>query len=314
MLPCAKKTLLLFAIYAYQVSAEPFFPPVPNCQQRQQFANDLLRSPATKRAQEIRHIPEYCQADAVAQAVYNLRQQQRNDEGIALANDFLTTKPCDPSPYYEAAVSYEAVGKNEIAACYYGKAEALTRSNARNTIRADYARVSATLPAVPKNELACSRLFANRIKACPRSRDMQVVTDAVPPTMASASIRIHFDYNSAELSRQAYTQIQQLATQIQQGISVRTLGIKLNSQEESGPGNGRVSSIRLIGHTDTQGSDTYNLMLSQKRAESVQRTLSDLLPGTSIQASGQGKRRPLIRNAVTEADHAINRRVEIVMD
>ena len=68
------------------------------------------------------------------------------------------------------------------------------------------------------------------------------------------------------------------------------------------------------GHTDAQGSNSSNQVLSQKRADAVRSYLiSRGYPGDLIQAQGIGEDRPIADNANAEG-RANNRRVEIVVD
>lgn len=68
------------------------------------------------------------------------------------------------------------------------------------------------------------------------------------------------------------------------------------------------------GHTDSQGSNSSNQSLSQKRADAVRSYLiSRGYPGDLIQAQGIGEDRPIADNANAEG-RANNRRVEIVVD
>ena len=69
--------------------------------------------------------------------------------------------------------------------------------------------------------------------------------------------------------------------------------------------------VDVYGHTDSTGSDQYNLGLSQRRAQSVLGYLS--ARGVNPQrmaATGFGESRPIADNS-TEAGRAQNRRVEI---
>lgn len=67
--------------------------------------------------------------------------------------------------------------------------------------------------------------------------------------------------------------------------------------------------IELQGHTDSSGSDQYNLKLSQQRADAVRIYLMDqTVPGDQLTARGYGESQPVEDNK-TEAGRAINRRV-----
>ncbi|NUW30045.1 OmpA family protein [Nonomuraea sp. SMC257] len=78
--------------------------------------------------------------------------------------------------------------------------------------------------------------------------------------------------------------------------------------------------VKVQGHTDDQGSDAYNLRLSQRRAQAVEQALRGLLAGADVtlQAQGYGESRPKLPNVVegkpVEGNRARNRRVEIVFD
>lgn len=69
--------------------------------------------------------------------------------------------------------------------------------------------------------------------------------------------------------------------------------------------------VRIEGHTDSRGSDSYNQKLSNERAASVVQYLAGRGIDTSRMISkGFGEERPIEDNA-TEAGRAANRRVEI---
>ncbi|MEM6512387.1 MAG: OmpA family protein [Pseudomonadota bacterium] len=71
--------------------------------------------------------------------------------------------------------------------------------------------------------------------------------------------------------------------------------------------------VEVAGHTDSTGSDAYNLQLSQRRAQSVTSYLSS--QGVNAQrliTVGMGESRPVADNA-SASGRAANRRVEITM-
>jgi outer membrane protein OmpA-like peptidoglycan-associated protein len=66
--------------------------------------------------------------------------------------------------------------------------------------------------------------------------------------------------------------------------------------------------IEVGGHTDTRGSDEYNLRLSEQRAQAVKNELiRNGVMEQRIKAVGYGESRPI------SSDHAMNRRVEITI-
>ena len=71
--------------------------------------------------------------------------------------------------------------------------------------------------------------------------------------------------------------------------------------------------VKVIGHTDSDGSDATNLALSQKRAESVKQALvKDYgIDESQITTDGKGESNPVADNKTKEGK-AANRRVEFV--
>lgn len=71
------------------------------------------------------------------------------------------------------------------------------------------------------------------------------------------------------------------------------------------------TAIKVTGHTDSTGSETYNQTLSEERAGSVASYLRNrnIVPGR-VQAVGFGERYPIASND-TEAGRQSNRRVEL---
>ena len=72
--------------------------------------------------------------------------------------------------------------------------------------------------------------------------------------------------------------------------------------------------VVLEGHTDSDGSDTYNLQLSEARAESVKRFLieSGNVQAAVVHAVGYGETQPVVPND-TPHNKAKNRRVEALI-
>ena len=71
-------------------------------------------------------------------------------------------------------------------------------------------------------------------------------------------------------------------------------------------------TIEIQGHTDSRGSDSYNLRLSGERAESVRQYLIQQgIPAHRMTAQGYGETRPIDNNR-TDAGRSNNRRVEFV--
>jgi outer membrane protein OmpA-like peptidoglycan-associated protein len=70
--------------------------------------------------------------------------------------------------------------------------------------------------------------------------------------------------------------------------------------------------IEVAGHTDSMGSDAYNMNLSQQRAEAVRNFLiSKGVAANRLTAKGYGESQPVADNA-TEEGRFKNRRVELI--
>ncbi|WP_418592309.1 OmpA family protein [Ponticoccus sp. (in: a-proteobacteria)] len=73
------------------------------------------------------------------------------------------------------------------------------------------------------------------------------------------------------------------------------------------------TTAQVIGHTDSDGEASYNLNLSQRRAQSVANVLvSEGVPSSRLSVIGRGEDQPIASN-LTSAGKAQNRRVEIVI-
>jgi iron complex outermembrane receptor protein len=120
-------------------------------------------------------------------------------------------------------------------------------------------------------------------------------TAPAPQAVAPApkSYLVFFDFNKSDLTSQATQIVDQAA---------------------SNAGPAKVTRLTVTGHTDTVGSDAYNMRLSRRRAESVaERLEKDGIPSSEIEIVAKGKRDLLVPTAdgVKEPQ---NRRVQIVYD
>jgi outer membrane protein OmpA-like peptidoglycan-associated protein len=76
----------------------------------------------------------------------------------------------------------------------------------------------------------------------------------------------------------------------------------------------RARNLIVEGHTDSQGSESYNQGLSQSRADAVHNYLVQRgYPADHIQSFGRGEGSPIADNSSPEG-RANNRRVEIVIE
>jgi outer membrane protein OmpA-like peptidoglycan-associated protein len=103
---------------------------------------------------------------------------------------------------------------------------------------------------------------------------------------------ILFDFDSSNLKEASKDNIKKLAASLNQY-----------------PG----TDIKVIGHTDSRGTETYNMSLSERRAAAVKAyAVSQGVPSARLSTVGKGFSEPIGDNA-TEAGRATNRRVEIVI-
>ncbi|MHB8501019.1 MAG: OmpA family protein [Candidatus Acidiferrales bacterium] len=73
-------------------------------------------------------------------------------------------------------------------------------------------------------------------------------------------------------------------------------------------------NLQIEGHTDSVGSDEFNLQLSDRRADSVRDFLAEQgVPASTITARGFGKTQPVATNDTAEGRQR-NRRVELVLN
>lgn len=103
---------------------------------------------------------------------------------------------------------------------------------------------------------------------------------------------IYFDFDKTTLKSESFVELNKVVDFLKQNSSV---------------------SIEISGHTDSKGSDTYNLNLSQGRSQSVvDYLIGQGIESSRLQAQGYGESKPIDSND-TEAGRANNRRVEFTV-
>lgn len=103
---------------------------------------------------------------------------------------------------------------------------------------------------------------------------------------------ILFDSNSDKIKPESYGVLKDIANVLSENEEVK---------------------VKIVGHTDSDGEEAANMVLSKKRAESVKRALSSQL-GISegrMSVDGKGESQPTASNATAEGK-ANNRRVEFI--
>jgi outer membrane protein OmpA-like peptidoglycan-associated protein len=125
------------------------------------------------------------------------------------------------------------------------------------------------------------------------------ITTAAPDTRSKLltegkliSYGIYFDSGKDEVKPESYGALNDIATVMKENPDLR---------------------VKVVGHTDSDGSDQLNLDLSKRRAENVKKALSGEfgLDAGRIETDGAGESQPLAPNTTVEGK-AKNRRVEFI--
>ncbi|MGZ8559363.1 MAG: OmpA family protein [Chitinophagaceae bacterium] len=103
---------------------------------------------------------------------------------------------------------------------------------------------------------------------------------------------ILFDVNSANIKAESYGSLKEIANVLKENTDVK---------------------VKIVGHTDSDGSDANNLDLSKRRAASVKAMLTKefIIDESRMQTDGMGESKPIDKND-NPAGKANNRRVEFI--
>ncbi len=114
---------------------------------------------------------------------------------------------------------------------------------------------------------------------------------APAPEPVSRTYLVFFDFDKSELTSEAMAVLNQAAEDARAGNAV---------------------AIKVVGHADRSGTDSYNMALSSRRANTVKRALGDLgIASGNVQTMAKGESDPLVptEDGVREPQ---NRRAEIM--
>jgi len=111
-------------------------------------------------------------------------------------------------------------------------------------------------------------------------------------TKPKIDLEIQFDYNSADISKNSVSAVQEL-------------GKALSNASLKG------STFVVAGHTDAIGSEAYNQDLSERRADTIKKYLTEKygIAGSDLVTVGYGETKPKDSNAPMDPT---NRRVQVV--
>ncbi len=198
-------------------------------------------------------------------------------------------------PLHNTSIQFNVVNLLDRDYLFFGLAASSVQVAAHNVTTSSGKVYSGSSPTY---SVGAPRFFSVKLSTefgAPETAPTPVSTYTPPPVVAPAttpkSYLVFFDFNKSELTPQAVTIVNQAAA-------------------NAGPA--KVTKLEVTGHTDTVGSDAYNMRLSRRRAESVAAQLEkDGIPSSEIAIYAKGKRDLLVPTAdgVKEPQ---NRRVQIV--
>lgn len=146
-------------------------------------------------------------------------------------------------------------------------------------------------PAVAARETTFLNTVRNRQTRSLSLGERQEIAD-IAASKPKIDLEIHFDYNSADISKGSTQAVQEL-------------GKALSDASMKG------STFVVAGHTDAIGGEVYNQDLSERRADTIKRYLVEHygLNGSDLVTVGYGKTRPKDPSAPLDPT---NRRVQVV--
>lgn len=186
-----------------------------------------------------------------------------------------------------AAAPYADADAPETAAAAEAAAAALGAAPSRSVVR-----TVRDVPALQQGVGAGSRAITASVQDVRRALSDLKGTETELEVRIELPADVLFDVDRDEIRPDAAQALANLATVIR----------------------GYEGAVRLVGHTDADGSDAHNLALSQRRAESVRRWLveRESLPEARFTTEGLGESTPRVPND-SAANKQLNRRVEVVV-
>lgn len=144
---------------------------------------------------------------------------------------------------------------------------------------------------------ACPDVYAKTVDGCPLPAVTETAPQPLPIAEPAAIVRklvlegVNFDYDKATLRQEDHDIIDKNAADLKTWGDV---------------------NVEVAGHTDSRGSDKYNMNLSQQRAAAVRTYLiSKGISADRLTAKGYGESQPVADNNTDEGRFK-NRRVELI--
>jgi outer membrane protein OmpA-like peptidoglycan-associated protein len=146
-------------------------------------------------------------------------------------------------------------------------------------------------PAVKAKEIGFITSLRNRKTRSLSLGEREEIAE-IASTKPKIDLDIQFDYNSDRITQTSMP-------------SVQALGQALSNANLKG------STFVVAGHTDAIGGEEYNQGLSERRADTIKRYLTEKygIAGTDLVTVGYGKTKPKDPNAPMDP---VNRRVQVV--
>lgn len=146
----------------------------------------------------------------------------------------------------------------------------------------------------PKDIADCRAGFDEamaKLETAPKPAPMAAAPAPQPAQPAPGPFLLYFDFDSAKLTAE---------------------GQKVVAAAAKAIVSGRPASVVVTGYTDRAGSDTYNMVLSKKRADAVAAALKQAGVGSTPVVVNYGEAQPQVQTADGQREPR-NRRVSIVL-
>jgi outer membrane protein OmpA-like peptidoglycan-associated protein len=146
-------------------------------------------------------------------------------------------------------------------------------------------------PAVKAKEVNFVNTLRNRQTRSLSMGEREEIAE-IASSKPNIDLDIQFDYNSADISTASMPAVQELGKALSNA-------------------NLRGSTFVVAGHTDALGGESYNQGLSERRADTIKKYLTEKygINGADLVTVGYGKNKPKDANAPMDP---INRRVQVV--
>lgn len=240
----------------------------------------------------------YMELGEVAAAFANSSESHRAADAFIRAYELADDEKKQASAVFSYAQLLHHSNQSQQALRYIYAARNLDPNNEKIAALAE--RIAATTQQVTEEQIVrgFGQLALTPLKLREYPEDGSVGSGAGSGTInnrPSVNIPLTFEFGTIRLSPDSIQNVRIVATTLANHYSDKT--------------------ILFIGHADERGTHDYNLSLSISRAEAIRQEVTRLQPQLLNQISIAGKgEEQLLSNGNTEADHQVNRRLEIIIE